>query len=221
MPETGRPYNRLVSPDEAIHTEAMVVVPVKAFRRAKGRLSNVLDADARGELARSMGTTVLLAAAPLQVLVVCDDPEVADWARSRDALVHWTPGLGLNAAVGSAIDLLRADGIERAVIVHADLPFATDLSRFATLAGDAVAMVADRHGRGTNVMSVPTRSAMSFHYGPDSLRAHNRAAETAGLRVITVDDPALAWDVDEPADLDPPPELGDLSAMLARGRCWR
>ena len=54
-----------------------VLIPVKAFADAKVRLEKVLDADARSALARRMAETVVAAAAPLPVTVVCDDDEVA------------------------------------------------------------------------------------------------------------------------------------------------
>ena len=57
-----------------------VLVPVKAFRDAKGRLSEALSPQERAELSRSMAATVVQAAAPLPVWIVCDDDDVAEWA---------------------------------------------------------------------------------------------------------------------------------------------
>ena len=39
-----------------------------------------------------MADRVLAAAHPLPVAVVCDDNEVAEWAREHGALVVWEPG---------------------------------------------------------------------------------------------------------------------------------
>ncbi len=60
--------------------QAVVVVPVKAFSHAKMRLAPVLGPEQRAALARKMAEHVLAAAAPLAVVVVCDDEEVAIWA---------------------------------------------------------------------------------------------------------------------------------------------
>jgi 2-phospho-L-lactate guanylyltransferase len=57
-----------------------VVVPVKAFDSAKRRLAPAVGPEARAHLARSMAEAVIRAAAPLPVVVVCDDPEVRTWA---------------------------------------------------------------------------------------------------------------------------------------------
>ena len=64
-----------------------VLIPVKAFADAKGRLAGAVDADGRADLARTMASTVVAAAAPLPVTVVCDDDGVDAWARSVGAAV--------------------------------------------------------------------------------------------------------------------------------------
>ena len=80
-----------------------VLIPVKAFAEAKVRLASALDTASRAELARRMAEVVIAAAAPLPVAVVCDDPDVAEWARSRGAEVFWRPERGLNAAVADGV----------------------------------------------------------------------------------------------------------------------
>ncbi|MGC9963112.1 MAG: 2-phospho-L-lactate guanylyltransferase, partial [Acidimicrobiales bacterium] len=62
-----------------------LLVPVKSFRTAKLRLAPVLNASERAELARSLAAGVLAAAGSLECNVVCDDEEVAQWARSLSA----------------------------------------------------------------------------------------------------------------------------------------
>ena len=101
-------------------------------------------------------------------------------------------------------------GCRRAVVVHADLPFADDLRGFADLEPDVVAMVPDRHGDGTNVLSVPTGAGFAFAYGAGSFGRHRAEAERLGLTTVVIDAVHLGWDVDEPADLHPPEHLGRL-----------
>lgn len=188
----------------------MVVVPVKAFHRAKARLSDVLAPDERSALARRMAAGVVTAAAPLPVTVVCDDEAVVAWARSVGADVSWTPGLGLNGAVDETLDRLLAGGSPRAVVAHADLPFATELATLAEAGPDEVVLVPDRHHDGTNVASVPLGRGMRASYGPGSFRRHAELAAGLGLSVRVVDDDALGWDVDRPGDLEPPALLGSI-----------
>lgn len=180
---------------------AAVVIPVKAFSRAKARLAEVLSPEQRAALAQSMATTVVQAAAPLAVVVVCDDPEVRAWAEALGVEVLWTPGLGLNGAVSAGVDHVAARGGARVVVAHADLPRATDLS--VVLDGPAVTIVPDRHGDGTNVIVVPTGVGFTFAYGAGSCARHVAEAGRLGLAVRVLEDEALGWDVDRPEDLEP------------------
>jgi 2-phospho-L-lactate guanylyltransferase len=176
-----------------------VVVPVKRFSAAKARLAPVLSADQRARVARTMATIVVRAASPLPAYVVCDDDEVAEWARSLGAEVLWRPGHGLNGAVRSALDGLHQVGIERAIVAHGDLPLATSL---AWLSGPTdVTIVPDRHDDGTNVISLPTGVPFEFGYGGGSFRRHATQALAASMTLRVVRDQALGWDVDLPDDL--------------------
>lgn len=179
-----------------------VLVPVKAFRDAKGRLASALSPAERVELARSMATAVVRAAAPLPVWVVCDDDAVADWAAAVGADVLWKPGRGLNGAVEEGVADLARRGVARVIVAHADLPHAERLGHLAD--GPGVTLVPDRHEDGTNVAVVPAAAGFSFAYGPGSFRRHVEEAERLGLPVRVVREPRLAWDVDRPDDLVAP-----------------
>jgi 2-phospho-L-lactate/phosphoenolpyruvate guanylyltransferase len=180
-------------------TSAAVVVPVKAFTQAKVRLAGALDPGERAALARRMAEIVLGAAAPLPVVVVCDDEDVRSWAESAGARVLSCPGRGLNGAVCDGVAALRDGGIDRAIVAHADLPLATRLDWLADFAG--VSLVPDRRFDGTNVLAVPTDAGFVFSYGAGSFRRHRAEAARLDLPARIVHDPDLGWDVDLPADL--------------------
>ena len=183
--------------------EAAVLVPIKAFRNAKGRLAPSVSPAARADLARMMAARVLDAAAPFAPFVVCDDDEVADWASRQGADVLWTPGLGLNGAVDHASTVVAGKGFDHVVIAHGDLPRAQS---FAHLIHDgAVTLVPDHRLDGTNVQARPAATELPASYGAGSFRHHLEAALERGLEVRVVTDPRLARDVDTIADLD---ELG-------------
>jgi 2-phospho-L-lactate/phosphoenolpyruvate guanylyltransferase len=176
-----------------------VLVPVKAFRKAKIRLAGVVPAEGRATLAREMAERVLAAASPLPVAVVCDDPEVADWARLRNARVVWEPGRGLNRAVQSGLRCLAAVGVEHVTVAHADLPLASDLGWVGRFGG--VTLVPDRRDDGTNVIGLPARSGFVFSYGPGSFGRHLEEARRLCLPLRVVRSPDLTWDIDVPDDL--------------------
>lgn len=175
-----------------------MLVPIRSFDDAKSRLAGVLDPDERRTLVRTMAETVVKAAVDLPVVVVTDDAEVASWAEGL-GVRPLAPGVtGLDASVSAGVDMLAAEGVARVLVAHADLPRARDLR---IVAGAAVAIAPDRHHDGSNVLSVPTDVGFRFAYGPGSFARHLDEARRLGLAVAVIDDPDLAWDVDEPADL--------------------
>ena len=179
-----------------------VLVPVKDFRQAKLRLAGTLAPYEREALARTMASTVVAAARPLPVFVVCDDDGVAAWAEGAGATVLWRPGLGLNGAVTDGVLSLGAVGVERVIVAHSDLPLALRLDWVAALPG--LTLVPDRRDDGTNVACVPTGVGFTFAYGPGSFRRHAAEGRRLGLPVRVVREPSLGWDVDVPDDLAHP-----------------
>ena len=177
-----------------------VLIPVKAFEGAKARLAPVLDPTGRADLARRMAETVIAAAPPLPVTVVCDCDEVDTWARSMEADVVRVAEPGLTAAVEAGVDALASAGVSTVVVAHGDMPLATDLGHCADFAG--VTLVPDRHHDGTPVAVVPTGVGFRFAYGPGSFAAHVAEAERLGIAWRSLPDERLGWDIDEPADLN-------------------
>jgi 2-phospho-L-lactate guanylyltransferase len=162
-------------------------------------LAEALSPSQRAVLARSMASGVVAAGAPLDVFVVCDDEDVADWARAAGAVVLWRPGLGLDAAVTDGVATLGARGVRRVVVSHGDLPLARELAWVAAFPG--VTIVPDRRDDGTNVICVPTGAGFTFAYGPGSFRRHAAEGRRLGTGLRVVRDPLLGWDVDLPSDL--------------------
>lgn len=177
-----------------------VLVPVKAFGEAKLRLAPALSPHRRATLARVMAERVIRSAATMPVAVVCDDREVAAFARDLGALVIWEPGRGLNGAVQEGFTRLAGAGVDLVIVAAGDLPLATDLSWVVEARG--ITIVPDRRGDGTNVISVPTGLPFAFSYGPGSFARHLAAARALPVDVRVVEGSPLAWDVDLPADLE-------------------
>jgi 2-phospho-L-lactate guanylyltransferase len=188
------------SPAEAGSRTEVVLIPVKGFQQAKQRLGAAMADDARVHLVRSMAEHVVAACTPLPVAVVCDDAEVAAWAADLGAAVMWEPGQGLNGAVRAGVDQLAAEGVEWVIVAHGDLPRARGLGSLAPFHG--ITLVPDRNDDGTNVLRLPVRCDFQFAYGPGSFRAHRAEAARLGLPVRVLRNPALAYDVDWPADVD-------------------
>ena len=153
----------------------------------------------RVRLVRTMAEAVVAACAPLPVAVVCDDPEVSEWATALGVTVMWEPGQGLNGAVRAGVEQLAAAGVHWVMVAHGDLPRARNLGTLAPFSG--ITLVPDRTDDGTNVLRLPVLCDFHFAYGPGSFRAHCAEALRLGLPVRVLRVPALAHDVDWPADV--------------------
>jgi 2-phospho-L-lactate/phosphoenolpyruvate guanylyltransferase len=181
------------------------IIPVKASPDSKSRLAGVLDEPARAALVEAMLAGVIDAARTARNITrVCliGTPPVDPPA---DVTVLEEPGSGLNAAASAAMAQAASEGADRVVIVHGDLPLVTarDLELLAAAPAGEIAIAPDRHGTGTNALSLPLPGArgFSFGFGPDSFGRHNAEAERLGLRIEEIHSRGLARDVDEPDDL--------------------
>jgi 2-phospho-L-lactate guanylyltransferase len=178
------------------------VVPIRGLATAKLRRTLAATRDAR-----SLAGTV----------VVTKDPDVAGLAHDHRAvgLVERLPGL--NEAIEAAGSVAIARGATAVLVLPADLPAVSPaaIDAFVATAAAAlepegaggpvapealVALVTDRHGRGTNALLLSPPAVIGAAFGEDSRAAHRRAAAATGARYVEVDGP-LGLDVDTPADL--------------------
>lgn len=195
-----------------VAVELAVLIPVKRFSAAKGRLAGLLDAAERAELARWLADRVVNASRPLPTFVACDDDDVASWADGAGAEVLWSPGLGLNGAVDAGRATIAGKGFEHIVIAHSDLPLAHAIGAVAVEA--TVTLVPDGRRDGTNVLAMPVHIDLPAAYGGGSFDRHLAKAVAGGHRIEVRRDPRLALDVDNPDDLTHPALLPHLPTWL-------
>ncbi|MEY3587440.1 MAG: 2-phospho-L-lactate guanylyltransferase [Actinomycetota bacterium] len=176
-----------------------VIVPVKSFTVAKGRLASALDDSERETLARTCAERVVRAAAPSPVYVVCASDDIAGWAAALGARVVRQVSNGLNGAVHDGWRQAQADGADHVLVAHADLPLVTTFAH-VPVEGE-VTLVPDRHNDGTNVLSMPAGVDFVLHYGPGSFVAHLEEVNLRGLPHHVLHDDDLALDLDTADDL--------------------
>jgi 2-phospho-L-lactate guanylyltransferase len=181
---------------------AGVVVPIRAFVGGQARLIGAIDDAARADLGLGLAARVLAAAAPFPIVVVSDAPEVRAWADDAGATaVIGDPG-GLDASARAGVEWCRDQGLLRAIIAHADLPWARTFTGVAHDGSRPIVVVVPCHrDDGSPVVSVPVDTDFPFAYGDGSFRRHVAMARRLGLGVRVVREPNLAFDVDVPADL--------------------
>jgi len=187
----------------------MILVPVKNLANAKQRLSSVLSPEARLELAQAMCADVLETLARWQrrpaVTVVTSDPFAGDLAvRFGFEVVADDVNPGETGAIEMATALCRDRGIDRTLVIPADIPLieSFELERIVESAppGGAV-LVPDAAGRGTNAALRAPADLFPLRFGNDSFLPHLAAAKATGLPCVVLELPGIALDVDRPDDL--------------------
>lgn len=188
----------------------VAIVPIGTLDGAKSRLGAVLDAEERLELTLLLARRTIAAAIAsegvAETIVVTPDDAVRDLAMSLGARPLRQRDGGLNRGIGAARDEALAAGADAILILPIDLPDVTPAAIDAVLASLAdprrplVAIVPDRHDRGTNALLIAPPDAIEVCFGGDSRRAHAAAAAAAGARLVELDGP-LALDLDTPEDL--------------------
>jgi 2-phospho-L-lactate/phosphoenolpyruvate guanylyltransferase len=181
------------------------LIPVKGPGGGKSRLSGALDASARERLAEAMLAHVVKVAREARSIsrVCLVGPSRCGIGEEIELLPD--PAEGLNPAVQSAFAALASENPDRILIVHGDLPQVTprDLDLLAAAPADTVAIAPDRHGTGTNALSLPLPAARNFRFafGIDSCALHTDETHRLGLKLETILSRGLEKDIDEPADL--------------------
>ena len=187
----------------------VAIVPVGSIEGAKSRLGAVLDAEERRDLALRLAATTIGAAVATpgidETLVVTPDDEVRDLALRAGARPLRQRGGGLNDGLAQAREEALAAGARAILVLPIDIPRVSPglLAPVVALASGSdplVAIVPDRHGRGTNALLVSPPDLIEFCFGGDSKDAHVGAARAAGARVKVLDGP-LTLDIDTPEDL--------------------
>ncbi len=161
-------------------------------------------------------------------IVVSPDPAALVEAERLGARAIRQAGSGLNDGIREARVAAIGHGATAVLIVPVDLPLVDGASLDAVVAaaldGDTrdpdtrdpgtpdpdtptaggdrgvVAIVADRHGRGTNALLVMPPDAIEPCFGGDSAAAHRAQAMAAGARLLELGGP-LALDLDTTDDL--------------------
>jgi 2-phospho-L-lactate guanylyltransferase len=192
-----------------------IIVPHRGLAVAKTRLAPVLDDGEREALARRLLEQVLAVAheACGDVVVITPSEALEPLVATAGARLVVQRGLGLNAGLEQARLEAIADGVTTLLILHGDLPNlgADDIAALLEEVppSGGVAIAPDRAGTGTNGLALRPPDAIGFRFGVGSHAAHLAAAEEAGVTLVEVHRPGLAFDLDTPADLARWIELGD------------
>ncbi len=177
----------------------LAIVPVRG-RNGKHRLDGFLSAGERSRLVAAMLADVTRACSRAEsvaaTLVVTPDPRIAP--EGADVLAD--EGAGHEEAIACALADPRARA--GALVVMADCPLVTPqaLDRLARSARP-IALVPARDG-GLNALALSESGVVDPVFGVPGAAAEMLArARSRGLEPAVLDEPSLAFDVDDPADV--------------------
>lgn len=205
--------NGSITPVKAGGGSCWAIVPLKSLALGKSRLAPALPLFERRRLTLTLlrRTLSLLRDHPAvaETLVISADPLILAWAERFGGRTLVERGAaGLNGAVREAKAVAAVCGVERVLVIPADLPYLTqtDVSLLLRAAAPAstpnVVICSDRSGTGTNGLLLPAAAHFRFQYGPGSYQAHRQEAARVGLLCRSVDIAGFKFDLDTPAELE-------------------
>jgi 2-phospho-L-lactate guanylyltransferase len=215
LPKTQAITNRAAEVSSPVAESMWALVPVKGLSSAKQRLQQYLGPE-REELALAMLTDVLDALAASKAVahtaLVTADPRVAALAVQRGLLlVEEGDNCEMNAAIALGVKAIREKGGRRVVIIHSDIPLLTgkELDRLAGVfqerargcAGELIAISPSTDQGGTNCLFMDVKHPFEFSYGRGSFALHCASADARGAKVVALDSPTTAMDIDEAEDV--------------------
>jgi 2-phospho-L-lactate guanylyltransferase len=189
----------------------LAIVPIKSFEVAKQRLSASLASGARRSLVQAMFSDVLGALRRTDgiaaiAVVTADQSARSAAAGERMVVLQDDVSAGQSAACEIGIRYAIEQGFERVLLVPGDTPLLKPPEVEEMLVrcerdGVSVAIVADRHGTGTNGLLIAPPGAFDPSFGPGSLERHVEQARSRELAFRVEALPSLEHDVDTPGDL--------------------
>lgn len=182
------------------------LVPVKRLAASKSRLASVLSQSQRAELTCRMLEDVLhaLRCAPSvkKIVVLSNEPCIDGALAGVERYAEAEEG-DVNRSLAAAITSMPLS-TQRVLILPADIPGvrAEDIDALAKAHQEGVLVCPAVVDGGTNALLTSLPLPITLQFGERSFARHLHAARLRGVVVQTMLRPALARDVDRPADLD-------------------
>lgn len=192
-----------------------LLIPVKDLTLAKQRLASLMSQEQRTLLATELLRNTLAAAAAVKqadrVAVVTLYPPAIRIAESFGFAVILEDR---QVSESNSVDFGSREALRsgaRAVLrIPIDLPWITPSDIDAILTMDqpenedqrSVVIVPSRDGTGTNAILRRPPDLFPSRFGTGSLEKHIAEARKIGAQCLIYENPHLAFDIDEPADID-------------------
>ena len=178
-----------------------ILIPVKAFKNSKNRLSSSLSNNQRITASKNLINRLSQNFIKLdqKVTIVTDDKDL----KIKNTEIFFTES-ALNDALGEAINSISHQA-NFVIIMHADLPLvvSTDLTELISLADKNIPfIVPDRHISGTNALGLPIKKIDDLFFGKDSFKKFTDYFSNINQELTVIKNSNIAFDLDTSEDLD-------------------
>jgi len=189
--------------------ETWALVPLKNLDRAKLRLAPALNEKLRRSLVLAMARDVLNALEEssliAKILLVSSESEAGRMLKGDKLDVFYSnPHEGMNRELEQAASYAAANGAERVLIVHGDLPLLNtqviDQFILNTPLSD-IRAASCKNNSGTNALLAPLPLGIRLKFGRNSLQRFKTEVAEQQLQLEVEDDQRLGMDIDVPDDL--------------------
>jgi len=183
-------------------------IPVKDLKRAKSRLSPILQPEERKlfclKMLADVVNTVKHAKCIQKTIVVSKDNEVLSFSEKLQVSSFKERGFGLNRALSEAIKCYALQEATSALILPADIPLVKpeDIIEFSLLKEkNSIVISPSRDEKGTNALLMKLPNVLPLLYGKHSFQLFVKEAKRKGLSIHIVRSKRLGLDVDTVKDL--------------------
>lgn len=186
------------------------VIPMKSLHSAKSRLSNILTAQQRKNLAMYLldATIKELKKSNFisEIIIVSNDKAVKNYSCLNNLKFMRDSDEGVNKAVILADNYCIDNGLNANIVIPPDLPFisAKEIDEICTISNKyhkCIIICPSKRFDGTNILFRKPPDVIKTHYDDNSYMNHLKEADKFKIPIETLDIVKLRFDLDTKEDL--------------------
>ena len=186
------------------------VIPMKSLHSAKSRLSNILTAQQRKNLAMYLLDATIKeikkSCIISEIIIVSNDKAVKNYSCLNNLIFIKDSEEGVNKAVILADNYCIDNGIDANIVIPHDLPFisAKEIDKICTMSNKyhkCIIICPSKRFDGTNILFRKPPDVIKTHYDDNSYMNHLKEAYKFKIPIESLDIVKLRFDLDTKEDL--------------------